>query len=252
MTYPPGQGKSGPLLMELWRRYLEQLAEHEGNLEEQIAVGSYKAAEVLGFLTWKLDREGKYRHLIEQRQFLFAEGTRRAVSFEDRLLTATFTIYNHTNTLSHQFSTGIPSAEKLIRDVDEQVKQVVQEADQVERSAAAIKAAFPLFCLMTLLLNRGGGATDAIRTVQDRFAKGAGQASTSWEHLINAIYRSVETLQLIVSLSEPELKDQVLQIAARFQEEDQSRDIRLKLRNGFCRFFELSHLLAIHLDETIP
>ena len=35
------------------------------------------------------------------------------------------------------------------------------------------------------------------------------------------------------------------------QEEDQVKDLKLKLRNGFCRMFELSHLLATHIDGMI-
>jgi hypothetical protein len=57
-------------------------------------------------------------------------------------------------------------------------------------------------------------------------------------------------MQVFVSLSDSELRDQVGEIAVRFQEEDQNKGLRLKLRNGFCRFFELSHLLANQLDEV--
>jgi hypothetical protein len=113
-----------------------------------------------------------------------------------------------------------------------------------------MRAVFPLLCLMTLVLNRTGEATAAIRLIEERFAKGAARASSSWEQLLNAVYRVVEIMQVFVSLSDSELRDQVGEIAVRFQEEDQNKGLRLKLRNGFCRFFELSHLLANQLDEV--
>ena len=58
-------------------------------------------------------------------------------------------------------------------------------------------------------------------------------------------------MQLFVAFSDKELLNQALQIAARFQEEDRSRDPVLKMRNGFCRLFELGHLVTTHLDETL-
>ena len=58
-------------------------------------------------------------------------------------------------------------------------------------------------------------------------------------------------LQIFALLMDPELKDQINQVAARFQEEDQAKELRLKLRNGFCRFFELGHLLAIQVDALL-
>jgi len=61
----------------------------------------------------------------------------------------------------------------------------------------------------------------------------------------------VEMMQILVLLSDADLRDQVEQMAARFQEEDQSADLRLKLRNGFCRLFELGHLLTTHLDGIL-
>jgi hypothetical protein len=235
--------------MELWRRYLEQDAESEGNLEEQIIVGCYHAAEILGFISVELDREGSYRELIDRRIGLFAEGSVRAQEFPDRLLTGTFTIYNHVNTLGHQFSLGLASAEKLISSIDEQVKKKVEQTDPIERSAAALRAAFPILCLMTLILNKSGQATPAIRSIEERFAKGADQASTSSEQLLNALYRIVEIMQVLVSISDSALVDQVGEIAGRFQEEDRARGMQDKLRNGFCRLFELGHLLSNHLDE---
>jgi hypothetical protein len=251
MTYPPGQGRSGPYLMKLWRRYLEQYAANEGDPENQILVGSYHAAEVLGFLSRELDRSGRYRLMIDQRTALFTEGSLRAESYQDRLLNAVFAIYNHTNTLCHQFAGGIAPVADLIRQVDGQVQAVVREADQIERCAAAMRAVFPLVCLMTMILNREDKATAAIRKVEDRFAKGAAKASSASEHLLNAVYRTVEMLQVHVSLSDAALRDEAAQIAARFEEEDREGDPVLKIRNGFCRLFELNHLLANHLDTVL-
>lgn len=251
MNRPPGQGKSGQYLMNLWGRYLEQYAELEGRPEEQIVVGSYHAAEALGFLSSALDRDRRYCELIGRRMALFAEGCRAATLFADRLITATFTIYNHVNTLCHEFTDGIAEARNLVGEIDERVRSVVEQADPIERSAAAMRAAFPLLCLITMVLDKNGGATAAIRTVEERFARGAGRASSSWEQLLNALYRAVEIMQVLISLSEPDLKDQVSEIALRFEEEDRTRNLRLKLRNGFCRLFELSHLLANQVDEML-
>jgi hypothetical protein len=58
-------------------------------------------------------------------------------------------------------------------------------------------------------------------------------------------------MQVMAILSDPDLRGQVEQIAARFQEEDQAADPVLKVRNGFCRLFELTHLLTTHLDEIL-
>ncbi len=46
MIYPPGQGKSGQFLMQLWRDYLEQYADKEGDVEGQTVVAAYSAVEV--------------------------------------------------------------------------------------------------------------------------------------------------------------------------------------------------------------
>ena len=58
-------------------------------------------------------------------------------------------------------------------------------------------------------------------------------------------------MQLLALLTDPELKDQIAQIATRFQEEDQSKEIPIKMRNGFCRFFELGHLIITRVDEIV-
>jgi hypothetical protein len=237
--------------MHLWRRYLEQYAEHDGSIQQQIIIAADHSAEIFGSLSVILDREGKSSSIIEERTGYFREGTRRAQAFEDRLVNATFALYNHFNTLSHQFTVGNPDAETLIRQIDDQVRTRTQDAGQVERSASALLSAFLLLSLMTLVLDQEGSTTDAIRQIEQRFAAASSISSKPWEHLVNAVYRIVEMMQVMVILSDPDLRGQVEQIAARFQEEDQSVDPMLKARNGFCRLFELTHLLTTHLDEIL-
>jgi hypothetical protein len=238
--------------MKLWRHYLEQYAEQDVSAQEQILVASYHSAEILGFLSRSLDREGRFKDIIDQRINYFRDASARAESFDDCLVNATFTIYNHMNTLCHQFAGGNASVDGLIRKVDEFVHSRVQEAGQLERSAAALRAAFPLLSLMTLVLGEGTPATAAIRQVEERFAAAAGEALTDRDHLLNALYRIVEMMQIFVALSDFQLKDQIQQIASVFKEEDETPDLELKMRNGFCRFFELAHLLTTHLDAIIP
>ncbi len=237
--------------MHLWRQYLEQYAEHEGSVEEQIVVGSYHAAEVFGSLSSTLDREGRFRGLIDERMRHFREGARRAVVFNDHLVNASFGIYNHLNTLARQFAGSSRAAKTLLDNIEEQVAVKTRSAGSVESAAAALGAAFPLLSLMTLVIDRGGSITTAIRHVEQRFASGSAQAGSEWARLLNALYRMVEMMQLLVVLSDSELRGQVDQIASRFQEDDETADIRLRLRNGFCRLFELAHLLALHLDEIL-
>ena len=240
------------MLMRLWRQYLEQSASNDGNLEAQIVVGAYHSAEIFGFLSLSLDRDKRFRKLIDQRMEFFREGSRRAQEFGDRLVTSTFTLYNHLNTLCHQFSGGHPAAKGLIREIDEQVHARIQRESQIGRSAEALRACFPLLSLMTLYLRDDATAAAAVRQVEERFASGSGHAVTEWDQLLNALYRLVEMMQLFVALSDSELNDQARQIAAHFEEEDRSPDVPRKLRNGFCRLFELGHLISTHLDATIP
>lgn len=251
MVFPPGQGQFGSELMEMWRRYLEEYAEHEGDIERQIIVGAYHAAEVLGSLAVTLDRGGKYRTLIEQRIELFHAGVRRAQVFENSLLTATLTLYNHLNTLSHELADGNSQAEALIGQVDEQVHRLIETSSPIERCAAATRAAFPLLSLMSLVVDQDGAFTSMIQKVERRFSAGDSQSETEWDGLLNALYRLVEMMQVFVTASDPDLSDQAEQIASRFQEEDQTHDFQVKLRNGFCRLFELAHLVTIHLDATL-
>ena len=251
MVFPPGQGKSGQHLMEMWRCYLEQLADREGDLEGQIVAAAYHAADVLGFLSRTLDREGKDSALIDQRIAYFEEGVKRAEGFGDCLITAGFTIYNHINTLCRQFASGNSESERLIHQIEKQVQLRTRGSDTIERAAAAMRAVFPMVSLMTLILDQDGTMTQVIRQIEQRFSSGANRAGTPWEHLLNSLYRTVEMMQLFVLLSDPELKDQVQQIAAQFEEDDQPSDLKMKLRNGFCRLFELGHLITLHLDEIL-
>jgi len=237
--------------MELWREYLEQFADHEGNVDAQIIVAAYHAADVFGLLSKTLDRDGNDQALIEQRIAYFREASRRAEVFGDCLVTATYTLYNHVNTLCRQFAAGNAESERLIRQIEQQVQASTKSADQIERSAAAMRAVFPMLSLMTLVLDQDGSVTQVIRQIEQRFANGAGRASSPWEHLLNALYRSVEIMQLFDLLSDPELRDQVQQIATEFEEDDKTPELKLKLRNGFSRFFELGHLVTVHLDEIL-
>src|SRR5213594_3847190 len=74
MVFPPGQGKSGDYLMALWRQYLQEYAEREGSVESQVVVAANHSAEILGFFSLSLDREGTYRSIIDQRITSFREG----------------------------------------------------------------------------------------------------------------------------------------------------------------------------------
>jgi hypothetical protein len=251
MAYPPGQGKSGNYLMQVWRDYLESYADREGDVPGQVIVGADCTVEILTALSRTLDGDNLYQDLIDERSALFQEGCRQAEVFEDRLLNATFSIYNSLNTLGHQFAEGKAQALKLIRSVDEQARQSIESGTRIDRSAAAMRAAFALVGLMTIAADGKQTMTDAIRQVEKRFADGAQACASDWDHLLNALYRTVEMMQLFAFLTDAELKDQISQISARFQEEDRFREITLKMRNGFCRFFELGHLLITHVDAAM-
>jgi hypothetical protein len=189
--------------------------------------------------------------LIDKRDSYFHEGSRRADNFIDCLITATFSIYNSLNTLSHQFTEGNAQASALISSVDEHVHRGVEAGGGAERPAAAMRSCFPLLSLLTITLDQDQVMTSAIRAVEQRFAAGAQKASSDWDHLLNALYRSVEMMQIMALLTDPDLRDQINQIASRFKEEDQAKEVRLKLRNGFCRLFELGHLLTTHVDAIV-
>jgi hypothetical protein len=248
MVYPPGQGKFGEYLMSLWRRYLEQYAENEGDIESQIVVGSYHAAEVFGCLSLMMDREGMYQNVIKERITHFRTGSEKAELLDDCLVNATFALYNHMNTLSHQLCKGNEQAESLIQQIDKQVYLRTHPGTPGQRSAAALAAVFPLLSIMTLALDDDGATTSVIRRIEQRFASAAQIAATEWDPLLNALYRLVEMMQVFAFLTDVELQNQINQIANRFKEEDQARDLQHKLRNGFCRLFELGHLVTTHLD----
>lgn len=250
MVFPAGTGKSGEYLTLLWRRYLEDYAKGNGSAEKQAVVGAYNTVEIFGALSLTLDRDGRYRDLIEQRIESFREGAKLAASFEDCVLNSAFALYNHLNTLSHEFTDGNSEAEELVRQIDEQVKTTTQSGEALERAAAAVRACFPLLSLITVVRDQVS-MTPAIRMVQQRFAALDVRAATSQEQLLNALYRLVEMMQIFVAVSDPELVDHVQPIAARFQEEDRHADLLSKLRNGFCRLFELGHLLASQLDANL-
>lgn len=251
MIYPPGEGKSGKYLMQVWREYLEAYADSEGDVEGQILAGADRAAEILSAFSRTLDGEDNYRELIEQRSSIFEEGRRRARAFEDRLLNATFSIYNCLNTLGHQFSRGRAQAAAMIRAVDAQTHLSVEDGTQIGRSAAAMRAAFALLGLMTIAADEGQAMTDVIQRLEQRFAEAEQICASDWDHLLNALYRSVEMLQIFALLTDPELKDRIAETASRFQEEDHQKEILMKIRNGFCRFFELGHLLVTSVDATL-
>jgi hypothetical protein len=247
----PGRGKSGPFLMEQWRRYLQELADREGDLQAQVVVAGYHAVEILGFISVALDRRGAHHQLIEERLEHFETGRAHAIEFIDSLITITFSLYNHMNTLARQFATGNAVAETFIAQVDEQVRKRTGAVDPAERCAAALEAAFPLLSLMTLILDQEAKTTALIRQSERRYRGGAEKAGSSWDRMVNALYRAVEMMQILVMVSDAELKEPVLQISARFQEEDAGADPELKLRNGFSRLFELGHVLANHLDARL-
>jgi hypothetical protein len=251
MVYPPGQGKSGHVLMQLWRDYLEQFADCEGDVEGQIIVAANHSVSILTALSRTLDGENRYKDLINQRSSFFHQGTTRAADFRERLITATFSIYNNLNILCHQFTEGNSQASTLISKVDEQVHLSTESGDPVQLAAAALRACFPLLSLMTITLDQDSIMTPAIRKIEHRFAGGAKVAASDWEHLINGLYRAVEMIQVLALVTDPDLRDQINQIATRFKEEDRTAELNLKLRNGFCRLFELGHLLATHVDAMI-
>jgi hypothetical protein len=251
MTYPPGQGKSGQHLMELWRKYLEEYADKEADIESQAIVGAYYSVEVLIAFSRTLDRENRYRDLIDQRLSFFEKGRAHARTFADCLLNGTFAIYNSLNTLGHQFTEGNEQAAELIRGADQQVHRSTESGAAIERSAAALRASFALLGLIAITLDQKQEATPAIRKIEQKFASGAKAASSDWDHLLNALYRIVEIMQILALLTDPNLKDRIHQIASRFKEEDQEQDLRLKLRNGFCRLFEFAHLLITQVDTMV-
>jgi hypothetical protein len=251
MNNLPGLGGSGSYLMRLWRDYLEQYADKEGDVEKQIIVAAYHTVEVLTAISVILDNRNRFRTLIDQRRSIFIEGSRQADNFMDSLLNASFSIYNNLNTLSHQLTEGNTDAAVLIASIDDQVCGTIESAPPSGRPAAALNAGFPLLGLITIALDENESMTEAIRLVEQRFAAGARVCAADADHLLNALYRIVEMFQILALLTDSDLRDQIDQIANRFKEEDQVKDLSLKMRNGFCRLFELSHLLANQVDTLL-
>jgi hypothetical protein len=248
MAYPPGQGKSGSFLMQLWLDYLEQYADKEGDVEAQTIIAAYHTVHVFTALSRILDKNSRYGELITQRFLIFKEGGKQARIFSDCLLNASFSIYNTLNTLCHQLTEGNAEAGALIRKVDEQVRQSIESGESIARPAAAMRSCFPLLGLITIASDEHHIMTDAIRHVEQRFSAGARAALSDLDHLLNALYRLVEMFQIFVLLTDAELKDQIYQIALQFKEEDKTPDLNCKIRNGFSRLFELGHLLASQVD----
>jgi hypothetical protein len=236
--------------MQMWREYLEQYADREGDVKAQITVAAYHTAGVYGWLSQQLDRDGLYEPLIDQRIGYFEQAKEVAADFEDQLVNATFSLYNHLNSLSHELIEGDPDAATLVEQIDEQVRSKVQAPGQIERCIAALTSSFPLVSLMTLVMDQDQSITPSIRKVEHRFASGFSKTGSAWDRFVHALYRNVEMIQLFATASDFALAEQVNQIATRFEEEDEADDVLLKVRNGFCRLFELGHLVATHLDDT--
>jgi len=237
--------------MQLWREYLEQYADKEGDVEGQILAAAYNTVRVLTAFSRILDGRNRYKELIDRRAAIFDEGGRRAAGFAAGMMNAAFSIYNNLNTLSHQLAEAHPNAAALIAKVDEQARRNIQSVEPSARPAVALRACFPLLSLITITLDQNQEMTETIRQVEQRYAAGARAASTDWEHLLNALYRMVEMIQILALITDSDLKDQVNQIASRFKEEDLEKALPLKLRNGFCRLFELTHLLANQVDTMV-
>lgn len=237
--------------MDLWCRYLEEYAEKDGCVEEQILVGCCHSAEILGWLAHTLDRTGRLTSMIEAREKAFKQGAEKSEVFGEHLANGAFGIYGHLQSLALLFVSGSGEAQHLIREVNAQLRRQMQEGDTLGAAAAAMRASFPLVSLMTMAVDRGGLLTSSIRQVEQRYREGAERAESDWDQLLNALYRIVEMMQMLVVISDAELRVQVEQIAARFEEEDHCKDRKSKMRNGFCRLFELGHLLTTHLDDIL-
>ena len=251
MINQPEQGKSASYLAQLRQNYLKQYSATEGDVEAQIIVAAYNSVHVLTELSKILDRDSRYRELIDQRSLVFKEAGKQARIYSDCLLSAAFSIYNALNTVCHQLTEGNDQAASLIRNIDEQVHQSVDSNEALARPAAAMRACFPLLGLITIASDEHQAMTDAIRHVEQRFSAAAKAAKSDLDHLVNALYRLVEMFQIFALLTDADLKDQIDQIASIFKAEDQTKDLHFKIRNGFCRIFELGHLLASQVDLLI-
>jgi hypothetical protein len=251
MTYLSEEGKSGLYLTELRDNYLAQYSAKEGDVEAQIIIAAYNSVHVLTALAKILDRDSRYSEMIDQRSLIFNEAGKQARIYTDCLLCAAFSIYNTMNTLCHQLTEGNEQSARLIQTIDEQVHQSINSTEPLARPAAALRACFPLLGLITIASDEQQLMTDAIRHVEQRYSAGAKAARSDADHLVNALYRLVEMLQIFSLLTDADLKDQIDQIATTFKDEDLPKDLPLKIRNGFCRLFEFGHLLASQINLLV-
>jgi hypothetical protein len=81
--HPPGQGKLGQYLRRLRREYVDQYSGKEGDVESQAIVAAYHTVKALTAFSRILDGQERYRGLIDQRIFLFNEGSRKAGCYSD-------------------------------------------------------------------------------------------------------------------------------------------------------------------------
>ena len=93
-------------------------------------------------------------------------------------------------------------------------------------------------------------ATASIRKVERARGRSGPGCDTPGD-LVNGLYRIVEMMQIFAIVSDTGLADEVQRIATQFQEEDETSDYYLKVRNGFGRLFELGHLLTTRLEQTL-
>jgi len=92
----------------------------------------------------------------------------------------------------------------------------------------------------------------AIRQVEQRFHRRSAQAVSAQDRLLNGLYRMVEMMQLFVALSDQELPRSGAADSGEVSRRRIAHGIRCsRWRNGFCRLFELGHLVTTHLDEIL-
>jgi hypothetical protein len=182
--------------MALWRRYLEEFAEAEPDVEAQVVVAAYHTVEVFGALGLLLDRERHLRPLIEARNGYFRKGVERAATFDEKLMVAAYGLYNHLNTLARQFAGSGRQGLEFVEAVEKSVEAALELSAPSARASAALRAAFPLLGFMTLMLDPEKRLIEAIRKVEQRFAAGDGKAAGDWDHLLNALYRLVDAAAL--------------------------------------------------------
>jgi hypothetical protein len=251
MTYPPGQGKSGSYLMALWRQYLERCAESADHPHGLALAGAYHASAIFAFLLQRLSCGPDPAPGVIG-GIRLPDYNLRADKLDEHLADASIRLYANVSALGEKFAAGNPDAQSLIQQIRAEAQERLKSESMIEKAGLALRASFPILSLVTLVIDEKGSAGDVIRLVENRFLSGAEKAVSTHEQIWNALYRMVEMMQILVTLSDAELKNQVQQITARFEEEDQAGDPLKKVGNGFCRLFELGHLLTTHLDEILP